>query len=285
MTRRLHPFLIVVLLVLLSLVLTGCEKERPAPASGAATPPARGTVALTLTAPAALTQAPLPGESGAGATPVPVGAATPTAPAPQPVVVSPAGTRETSAAGQFFTYTVVAGDTLAAIAARFGTTSDAIVQLNGLGDPNALTLGQALKIPGTAPASSSESTAATSGSTAATSGVTSATSTYVVQSGDTLGRIAQRFGTTVSELVRLNNLTNPDRIGVGQKLIVPATSGAAPASGSSTTTGARRTYAVQRGDTLLSIARRFGVTVKQLQAANNIANPDRIYPGQVLVIP
>jgi LysM repeat protein len=46
-----------------------------------------------------------------------------------------------------------------------------------------------------------------------------------------------------------------------------------------------RTYVVAKGDTLLSIARRYGLTVKQLQAANNITNPDRIYPGQTLAIP
>ena len=48
--------------------------------------------------------------------------------------------------------------------------------------------------------------------------------------------------------------------------------------------GTGRTYVVQRGDTALSIARRFGITVQQLQVANN-SDPDRIYPGQTLVIP
>jgi putative chitinase len=104
-----------------------------------------------------------------------------------------------------------------------------------------------------------------------------------VQPGDTLGAIARRFGTTVTELVRINNITNPDALQVGQKLTVPGAGGGAavnvPAAGQG------KSYTVQRGDTLLSIARRFGLTVKQLQAANNITNPDRIYPGQVLTIP
>ncbi len=73
-------------------------------------------------------------------------------------------------------------------------------------------------------------------------------------------------------------------LSLGQQLTVPAAGGAAPAPGG-TSTGQGQPYVVQRGDTLLSIARRFGVTVAQLQAANNITNPDRIYPGQVLVIP
>jgi LysM repeat protein len=90
----------------------------------------------------------------------------------------------------------------------------------------------------------------------------------------------------VAQLVQLNNLANPDQIAVGQKLIVPAAGGVAPAAGTTpAAAGQGQKYVIQRGDTLLSIARRFGLTVKQLQAANNIANPDRIYPGQVLVIP
>ena len=109
-----------------------------------------------------------------------------------------------------------------------------------------------------------------------------------MQAGDTLGKIAARSGTTVSELLRLNGLSNPDILAIGQKLKVPGTSGAAPASVSTpkpAAGGQGRTYVVQKGDTLLSIARRYGLTTKQLQAANNITNPDKIFPGQKLVIP
>jgi LysM repeat protein len=70
---------------------------------------------------------------------------------------------------------------------------------------------------------------------------------------------------------------------LGQTLVVPGGSGSPVVT--VPTAGQGKTYVVQRGDTLLSIARRFGLTVKQLQAANNISNPDRIYPGQTLTIP
>ena len=192
---------------------------------------------------------------------------------------------EASGAGKSFTYTVVAGDTLAKIASTLNTTPEAIIQLNTLTDPNALTVGQKLKIPGVAPSTGAGAT--TSGSTGTTS-PGGATGSYIVQSGDTLGKIAVRYGTTVAELLRLNGLTNPDVIAVGQKLIMPAGSGAAPASVATPkpATGSQsRTYVVAKGDTLLSIARRYGLTVKQLQAANKITNPDRSYPGQTLVIP
>lgn len=278
MNQRLRPILMFGLLLLLSLGLSACEKERPpeTPSSAATVAPARGTVAPSPTPPVVLTQISIPAASSAqtpeGATAA--GATTPTPPAPESVVVNPPsqGGQSGSESEQFFVYTVASGDTLAAIAARFGVSQEAIVRLNGLADPNALALGQQLKIPGTQPAS-------TEGSS--TTGTPGETSTYVVQAGDTMAAIARRFGTTVAELAQLNNITNPDRISVGQKLIVPSSAGSA-GQGSA---GQGRTYVIQQGDTLLSIARRFGITVQQLQAANNIADPDRIYPGQVLTIP
>jgi len=218
------------------------------------------------------------------ATPIPVGGAASTkAPAPQPVVVS---TGAASGAGQSFIYTVVAGDTLAVIASRYNTTPEGIVQLNELKDANVLALGQQLKIPGTAPAAGTNGTS-TGGGTG-TTGTGGATSTYTVQAGDTLGKLALRYGTTVAALLKLNGLSNPDALAIGQKLKVPGTGGGAPAAVGTpkpATGGQGRTYIVQKGDTLLSIARRYGLTTKQLQAANNITNPDKISLGQKLVIP
>jgi LysM repeat protein len=282
MSRRLTIITVIALMILLSLTLAACEKERPVPTPSRSTlQPARGTVAATTGTPstpsAALTNGTASAESGTRtvqSTPIPVGGGTTTATAPQPVVVS---TGAASAAGQSFIYTVVAGDTLAVIASRFNTTPEGIVQLNGLKDPNVLALGQQLKIPGRAPS------AGTGGTSAGTAG---ATSTYTVQAGDTLGKIALRYSTTVAELIRLNGLTNPDVLAIGQTLKVPGTSGAAPASTPKPATGGQsRTYTVQKGDTLLSIARRYGLTAKQLQTANNITDPDKIFPGQTLIIP
>ena len=281
MSDRPRLVLILSLLVLLTLTLSACNRERPAPATNAATgtPAARGTVAAPSTG---ITQV-APTTTGAQSA-----APTPAAPQPQTVVVSPASSAA-AASGQTFTYTVVAGDTLLTIATRFGTTPEAISQLNSLADPNALTLGQKLQIPGTGATTGTGDTgsAATGGqaSGGSTGGATTGgTTSYTVQSGDTLGAIARRFGTTVAELVRLNNITNPDALKVGQTLVVPGASGAGGAV-TVPSAGQGKSYTVQRGDTLLSIARRFGLTVKQLQAANNISNPDRIYPGQVLTIP
>lgn len=274
MSNRLRLLLILGILILLSLSLVACNRERPAPANTTGTP-ARSTVSAPTAGPA-VTQIAAP-------TPLGGAVATPVAPSPQQVVVSPAAPAA-AGSGQATSYTVVAGDTLNSIAARFGTTAEAIAQLNSLADPNALMLGQKLQIPagGAAAGTSGGTTGGTTAGTTGGSPATGGTNTYTVQQGDTLGRIALRYDTTVQELVRLNNLSNPDAISVGQKLIVPSGSGSAvtvPAAGQG------KTYVIQRGDTLLSIARRFGLTVKQLQDANNISNPDRIFPGQTLVIP
>lgn len=107
---------------------------------------------------------------------------------------------------------------------------------------------------------------------------------YVVASGDALETIADRFGTTVGELVRLNGLVNPDRIKAGQQLLVPAVASSAsplPTGFSS----ARPLYAVAAGDTLEQIAETFGTTVLDLLAVNRLANPHFLAEGQRLVLP
>lgn len=273
MSIRFKTLLIIGVLILLSLALVACERERPV-ATPVPTVAPRGTVAPSPTAPVVGTVVTLPTTTVVTGTQTTTGAAveaTPTAPVAQQVVVSPGG--QTGAEGSFFIYTVVTGDYLAGIAARYNTTTEAIVALNAMTDPDALVVGQQLKIPGTAPAGTGTTT------------TTGNTSVYVVQGGDTLAAIARRFGTTVTELVQLNNLANPDSLAIGQQLKVPATGGGTTAPTPGATSGQQRTHVVASGDTLLSIARSYGVTVQAIQAANNIVDPDRIYPGQVLVIP
>lgn len=95
---------------------------------------------------------------------------------------------------------------------------------------------------------------------------------YVVKSGDTLGGIASHYGTTWQRLQALNSLSNPNWIYPGQRLKVTGN------------VYAQRTYTVRYGDTLSSIASRYGTTWQNLQGLNNLRNPNRIYPGQKLNI-
>jgi LysM repeat protein len=119
-------------------------------------------------------------------------------------------------------------------------------------------------------------------------GTALADSTYVVQSGDTLYRIAARFGTNVPTLVGMNNISNPNYIYVGQVLRVPGDGGTPPAGDTPAPSPAPSTggtYVVKSGDTLYRIAAQFGTNIVALAAANNLSNPNYIYVGQVLTIP
>lgn len=101
-----------------------------------------------------------------------------------------------------------------------------------------------------------------------------------VQRGDTLSVIAARYRTTQADLMALNGIRNRNRIRQGQVLRLPF---AGEAPGPAIAEGAE-TYRVRRGDTLGAIAKRSGVPKSQLMALNNIRNPNRIYPGQPLIL-
>ena len=94
--------------------------------------------------------------------------------------------------------------------------------------------------------------------------------THVVQYGETLSSIATRYSTTYQALASLNGLSNPNMIYAGQVLKV---SGVASAT---------RTYTVQYGDNLSSIATKLGTTYQSLAQQNELSNPNLIYPGQTL---
>jgi cell wall-associated NlpC family hydrolase len=107
-------------------------------------------------------------------------------------------------------------------------------------------------------------------------------STYTVMAGDTLWAISLRFGTSVATLAELNHIADENLIYAGEVLTLPAgvsSHGVSSAPAQPVTSG---TYTVRPGDSLWSIAMRFGTSVSELAAINNIANPNVIYAGQVL---
>ncbi len=118
------------------------------------------------------------------------------------------------------TYTVQWGDTLTGIANRFNTTVQAIVQLNNIPNPNLIYAGQLLEIPEAGQPPAPPPPAPTPPPSPPPPG---GQTTYVVQRGDTLSRIASRFGTTVALLAQINNIPNPNLIYVGQVLVIPGT--------------------------------------------------------------
>jgi peptidoglycan DL-endopeptidase CwlS len=103
---------------------------------------------------------------------------------------------------------------------------------------------------------------------------------YVVQAGDTLGEIANRFGTTLNALLLANpQISDPSLIYPGQTIRIPGPTIIIPNTGA-------RVYIVQPDDYLSAIAQQYNTTVGALLDANpDITNPDLIYPGQQIILP
>lgn len=169
----------------------------------------------------------------------------------------------TATGGSDTVYTVKAGDTLSGIAAKYGTTYQALASYNGISNPNKISVGQKIKIP----------SAGSSGSTSTGGGDT----VYTVKAGDTLSGIAAKHGTTYQALASYNGISNPNKISVGQKIKIPGGS-----SG-----GGTRTYTVKSGDSLWAIAAKQlgnGNRYKEIKSLNGLSS-DTIYAGQVLKLP
>ena len=156
------------------------------------------------------------------------------------------------------TYRVKSGDTVTQIAKRFGLSITAIAKLNNLGPKSLIRVGQVIKLVGnTPPDIDAES--------------------YRVKPGDTLSGIASRHKLTVSELTSINRISSSTLIYPGQVLrvakVIPT---------SQPPVNAPETYQVVAGDSLDSVAQKFGITLSALREYNNLAKASIIYVGQVL---
>ncbi len=180
------------------------------------------------------------------------------------------------------TYIVQAGDTLFKIAQRFNVNPATIIAANNLSNPNLIFVGQRLIIPSGGGASAPVPT-----QPPASTGT--AGSTYIVQAGDTLGKIMAKFNVTASALIAANGLTNPNLIFIGQRLVIPGTGGTTtvPVATAQPTAPAvsGSVYIVQAGDTIYKIATKLRVDAAALIAANKMTNPNLIYVGQQLMLP
>jgi LysM repeat protein len=115
------------------------------------------------------------------------------------------------------------GETLFRIALRYGVSVNNLATANGITNPALIFAGQRLRIPGrAAPTAAPSRTPAPPTATFTATTVPAPTTTYTVQRGDTLFKIAARFNTTVSTLLRLNRINNPNLIFIGQRLQLPA---------------------------------------------------------------
>ncbi|MDP0489902.1 MAG: LysM peptidoglycan-binding domain-containing protein [Verrucomicrobiota bacterium JB023] len=105
---------------------------------------------------------------------------------------------------------------------------------------------------------------------------------YTVKSGDTIHAIARRHGISSQQLMSLNGITDPTKLRIGQTLKLNAATTAKKTSTSSSSGG--RNHTVQAGDTLYSIARRHGMSVKTLTAMNPGLNPNNLKIGQKIAL-
>jgi len=154
-------------------------------------------------------------------------------------------------------YTVQPGDTITGIANAFGVDANDLMVRNNIIDPNRIKVGQVLFIPGRHEDVQNPRV-------------------HVVGYGERLTDISIRYGVSLQDLIETNHIANPDRILPGQVIVLPPKDGYADYA---------RTYRVDRGDTLSSIGRKFGVSWQQLAAYNHIWNPNYIQAGMLIKIP
>jgi N-acetylmuramoyl-L-alanine amidase len=180
------------------------------------------------------------------------------------------------------TYVVKAGDTISGIAARYGISTASVLALNGLGWKSLIFPGQTLKLSG-----------------AATTGTVGQRPTrYTIKRGDTISGIAARYGLTTQSLLKLNGLSRASIIYPGQVIrlggssidITPVSNvedddppSPPPTSGPPTTPSS--TYTIKTGDTITSIAAKFGLTVDIVLKANGLTRTSIIFAGRTLMIP
>ena len=179
-------------------------------------------------------------------------------------------------------YVVAPGDSLGALAARWGTSVAAIAEANGIANPNLIAVGALLRVPRGAalpPVSPPPVSPPPSTSTPpATSG-----GVHVVAPGETLSEIAERWGVGARALAEANGIADPNLVRIGSRLRIPGGGGSSsPPPPPAAAAPPPSTYTVQRGDSLIGIARRHGTTVRALVELNGLSNPDHVRVGQRL---
>jgi len=152
------------------------------------------------------------------------------------------------------TYTVVKGDSLWSVAKKFDVSVEDLKLVNNLSS-SLLNVGQVLKIP------TNEKP------------ITGDYVVYTVSSGDTLYSIANRYGVSVNDLIEYNNLGSTSLV-VGQQILIPSV----------TDDESSNIYIVKSGDSLYSIANKYGITVDELKSANNLTS-NVLSINQKLTIP
>ena len=170
-------------------------------------------------------------------------------------------------------YKIRAGDTLSSIAARYRVSVEDLQVANGLRSPKSLRAGAWLQVP----------QSGTAVRTAAAPRQASAFNGYhEVKAGETLASIGRLYGVTAAALQAANNIRSASALQAGASIKVPSD---VPTQVSASAKTAIRRHQVKSGETLSSIAARYGITVAALQRANGIRSPRSLRAGVWLQIP
>ena len=153
------------------------------------------------------------------------------------------------------------GETLSEIADRYGTSVNRLMEMNGLRDANDLWAGSRIKVPGNVYSGGGSGN-------------------YTVKAGETLSEIADRYGTSVDRLVQLNGLRDANDLWAGSRIQVPGASARPRVAVNKNA----KTHQVQPGESLSSIADRYGVSMQRLIAINGISNPNQVMAGSTLTL-
>jgi membrane-bound lytic murein transglycosylase D len=211
------------------------------------------------------------------------------------------------AGGLEVTHVVESGETLGGIARRHGVSTKQLMALNDIKDPRRVRAGQRLIIRRQAPKSSSTTAIrlaeldTSEDSSSKASGVSGSAVRHKVRPGESLWEIARRYGVSTKELMALNDIKDPRRVRDGRKLKIPRKDEEAPPttavrlsdlgqpldtlSEGNESPGPVVTHRVKPGESIWVIARRYGVSTKELMAANGISDPKKVRDGRQLTIP
>ncbi|HXQ60368.1 MAG TPA: LysM peptidoglycan-binding domain-containing protein [Acidimicrobiales bacterium] len=169
------------------------------------------------------------------------------------------------------TVTVQPGQTLSQVAIDEHTTVAALMAANNIGNPDVVLAGTVLQVPGSTPAPAPPAPAPVA--------------TVTVQLGQTLSQVASQEHSTVAALVAANNIGNPNFVVAGTVLRVPGPGATTVTTSTVTAAPAYNTVEVRSGDTLSSLAARFGTTAGVLASVNHLADPNLVLAGTVLQLP
>ncbi|WP_192944750.1 LysM peptidoglycan-binding domain-containing protein [Ligilactobacillus agilis] len=184
-------------------------------------------------------------------------------------------------------YTVKAGDTLYAIASRYGLSVASLKALNNLSS-NLIHVGQTLKVSGTTSTNQSNQTSSQTSNNNGATNSGNQSGSYTVKAGDSLWGISHKYGMSIDSLKSLNNLSS-NFIYPGQVLKVGQSNNQSnttskPSASQSTNSGSQSgSYTVKAGDSLWGISHKYGMSIDSLKSLNNLSS-NFIYPGQVLKV-